>query len=434
MTLVHVSADLIDIADRLAAHVTDELVRRSSADDALTEHTQHSRTQREQADAMLSALLEEHACRALTGAAHALTEQEERWVHARALAHVCGLGPLEALLTEPGVRDIHINGTRVLVDLGDGRREERPPVTSSDDELVALVQRLAGQAPGGERRFDLSAPLLSMELADGARLSAVMGVSRRPAVTIRRHPEQELTLTDLAASGMLTAPVRSLLTAAVRARLNVIIGGATSSGKTTLLRALARHIRRTERVITIEDAFELGLSADEDLDCLALQGRPPNTEGAGEVTLADLVRHALRMSPDRVIVGETRGQETVALLHAMTMGTDGSMATIHASSSAQVFTKLATYAAQSRERLSLEESGILIASAVHLAVHIDTGADGTRRVTSIREVVGSEGPQVISNEIYAADHGGFTTSLSPQYTRKLTRIGFDPASLFRGQR
>jgi Flp pilus assembly CpaF family ATPase len=321
-----------------------------------------------------------------------------------------------------------------LVDLGDGRREERPPVTSSDDELVALVQRLAGQAPGGERRFDLSAPLLSMELADGARLSAVMGVSRRPAVTIRRHPEQELTLTDLAASGMLAAPVRSLLTAAVRARLNVIIGGATGSGKTTLLRALSRHIPRTERVITIEDAFELGLSADDDLDCLALQGRPPNTEGAGEITLADLVRHALRMSPDRVIVGETRGQETVALLHAMTMGTDGSMATIHASSSAQVFTKLATYAAQSRERLSLEESGILIASAVHLAVHIDTGADGTRRVTSIREVVGSEGPQVISNEIYSADHGGFTTPLSPQYTRKLTRTGFDPASLFGDRR
>jgi len=418
---------LEEIAHRMAARVTDTLVRQDT-DSTLTDHG--SRAQRERADAVLSALLEEHACRALTGAARALTEEDEAWVRARALAQVCGLGPLEILLSEPGVRDIHINGTRVWVDLGDGQREERPPVTSSDTELVALVQRLAGRAPGGERRFDSSAPLLSMELGDGARLSAVMGVSRRPAVSIRRHPERELTLTDLTASGMLTRPVRSLLTAAVRARLNIVIGGATGCGKTTLLRALARHIPPAERVVTIEDAFELGLDSDPDLNCLALQGRPPNTEGAGEITLADLVRHALRMSPDRVIVGETRGQETVALLHAMTMGTDGSMATVHASSSAQILTKLATYANQAGERLTLEESGVLISSAVHLAVHIDTDDRGNGHVAGIREVVGVDGPQVVTNELYALEHGGFTTQPSPQYTRRLTRAGFDPATLF----
>ncbi|MFE6447462.1 CpaF family protein [Nocardiopsis dassonvillei] len=425
-----VAPHLAETAARLADRVTDTLVRQEADTPARDGH----RTRRERADAMLAALLEEYACRALTGAARALTGPEEEWVRARALAQVCGLGPLELLLGEPGVRDIHINGTRVWVDLGDGRREERAPVTSTDEELVALVRRLAGQAPGGERRFDASAPLLSMELTGGARLSAVMGVSRRPAVTIRRHPERELTLSDLTASGMLTRPVRSLLTAAVRARLNLVIGGATGSGKTTLLRALARHIPPFERVITVEDAFELRLDADEDLNCLALQGRPPNTEGAGEITLADLVRHALRMSPDRVIVGETRGQETVALLHAMTMGTDGSMATVHASSSAQILTKLATYANQASERLTLEESGVLISSAVHLAVHIDIDEHGGGRVSSIREIVGVDGPQVVTNEVYAREHGGFTTPLSPQYTRKLLRVGFDPASLFEDAR
>ncbi|MFL1376778.1 CpaF family protein [Nocardiopsis protaetiae] len=417
-----------DLAHHWAAQVTDTLVHRSTDGDHL-DPGQTSR--RARADALVSVLLEEHACRALTGAAHPLDEQEEAWLRTRVLSQVCGLGPLEELLAEPGIRDIHINGTRVWVDFGDGQREERPPITSTDAELIALVQRLAAQAPGGERRFDASAPLLSMELTDGARLSAVMGVSRHPAVTIRRHPERELTLTDLTASGMLTKPVRALLIAAVRARLNVVIGGATGSGKTTLLRALARHIPHDEHVITIEDAYELALDSDPDRNCLALQGRPPNTEGVGEITLADLLRHALRMSPDRVIVGETRGQETVALLHAMTMGTDGSMATVHASSSAQILTKLATYANQARDRLTLEESAILISSAVHLAVHIDTDEHGTRRVAGIREIVGCDGPRVVTNEIHTAEHG-FVLPLSPPYARKLARTGFDPTTLLTG--
>lgn len=429
MSLVHVSEDVEELAQRLAQRTTDELVSRTSADHTSVDEGQR----RAQADAVLSALLEDHACRSLTGHARALTQQEEQWVHARALAQVCGLGPLDALLTEPGIRDIRIVGTRVKVDFGDGRQEERPPVSGSDDELIALVQRLAGQAPGGERRFDLSSPLLSMELAEGVRLSAVMGVSRQPAVVIRRHPTRALTLTELTRSGMLTPPVRALLKAAVRARLNVIIGGATGSGKTTLLRALAQCIPSSEFVVTIEDAFELGLDADEGLDCLALQGRPPNTEGTGEVDLADLVRHALRMSPHRVIVGETRGQETIALLQAMTMGTDGSMATVHASSSAGILSRLATYTAQARERLSMEQSANLIGSAVHLAVHIDIGADGVHRVASIREVVGSDGSQVVTNEIYSPEEG-FVTGLSPQYVSKLGRAGFDPAVLVRDVR
>lgn len=347
------------------------------------------------------------------------------------LDHVLGLGPVEELLAEPGVQNIHITGNApVVVDFGGGRREHRAPVVATDDDLVALVQRAAARAPGGERRFDVSAPILSMELPGGERLSAVMpGVAARPTLTIRRHPAQHLRMRDLARSGMVDQPVQELLRAAVRARLNVIISGATNSGKTTLLRALL-GILEGERLITVEDAFELGLHrlGDTDLDVQALQGRPANVEGIGEVALAELVRAALRMCPDRVIVGETRGPETIALLNAMSMGTDGSMSTIHASSSQQVFAKLAAYCAQSPERLTASATASLVGVALHLVVHIDTTLKGERYVASVREVVGAEGEQVISNEIYHrtpdTSSGELVCAPSGMVADRLDRVGY----------
>lgn len=350
---------------------------------------------------LVDQLLEERARTALVqGTREALDDSRLRRL---VLDHVLGLGPVEELLVEPGVQNIHITGSDdVVVDFGGGRREHRPAVVAADDDLVALVQRAAARAPGGERRFDVSAPILSMELPGGERLSAVMpGIAARPTLTIRRHPTQHLRLRDLARSGMVDQTAQDLLRAAVRARLNVLISGATNSGKTSLLRALLGTLEG-ERLITIEDAFELGLHrlADTDLDVQALQGRPANVEGIGEVALAELVRAALRMCPDRVIVGETRGPETIALLNAMSMGTDGSMSTIHASSSQQVFAKLAAYCAQSPERLTASATASLVGASLHLVVHIDTTPEGERYVASVREVVGADGEQVISNEIY----------------------------------
>ncbi|WP_017576919.1 CpaF family protein [Nocardiopsis kunsanensis] len=376
-------------------------------------------------------LLERRARAALSEGTRALlTPQDETRLRRLVLDRVLGLGPIEELLCEPGVENIHITGNDdAIVDFGAGRRERRPAVVRTDAELVALVQRAAARAPGGERRFDAAAPILSMELSGGERLSAVMpGVAVRPTVTIRRHPQRHLRLGDLLRSGTLDQPSRNLLVAAVRARLNIIVSGATNAGKTTLLRALLGTLD-DERIITVEDSLELGLHRHmSEADVVPLQGRPPNVEGIGEVTLAELVRAALRMCPDRVIVGETRGPETLALLNAMSMGTDGSMSTIHASSSQQVFTKIAAYCAQAPERLTASATATLIGASVHLVAHIDTTSTGERVVTNIREVVGAEGEQVLSNELYTrpVDEPTGTTVCAPggDIGRRLERAGY----------
>ncbi|WP_262391614.1 CpaF family protein [Nocardiopsis sp. CNR-923] len=379
---------------------------------------------------LVNRLLEERARTALIQGTAGLAPADEVRLRQLVLDHVLGLGPLEELLAEPDVENIHVIGNDpVIVDFGGGRRQRRPAVVGTDADLVALVQRAAARAPGGERRFDTAAPLLSMELEDGSRLSAVMpGIAARPSVTIRRHPSRHLRLKDLVRSGMVDQAVRDLLVVAVRARANMVISGATNAGKTTLLRALLGTVDG-ERVITIEDSLELGLHRHlPDADVVALQGRPPNVEGVGEVTLAELVRAALRMCPDRVIVGETRGPETLALLNAMSMGTDGSMSTLHASSSQQVFAKLAAYCAQAPERLTASATASLVGTAVHLVVHIDTAPTGERVVTSVREVVGSEGEQVISNELYvrAVEEPAGTVVCAPSglVGQRLVRAGY----------
>ena len=431
MTTMHQISDLTSASEE--AIVEDSL--RAAAVELASRVTEHLVVHPEgsaDTDAvgrLVDALLEERARTALARGTRELVDESR--LRRVVLDHVLGLGPVEELLVEPGVQNIHITGNDpVVVDFGGGRREHRAPVAVTDDDLVALVQRAAARAPGGERRFDVSAPILSMELPGGERLSAVMpGIAARPTLTIRRHPAQHLRMRHLAHSGMVDQTARGLLQAAVQARLNVLISGATNSGKTTLLRALLGTLEG-ERLITVEDAFELGLHrlADTDLDVQALQGRPANVEGIGEISLAELVRAALRMCPDRVIVGETRGPETLALLNAMSMGTDGSMSTIHASSSQQVFAKLAAYCAQSPERLTASATASLVGASLHLVVHIDTTPEGERYVASVREVVGAEGEQVISNEIYHrapdASVGGVACAPSGMVADRLERVGY----------
>ncbi|NYI98306.1 Flp pilus assembly CpaF family ATPase [Streptomonospora nanhaiensis] len=381
-------------------------------------------------------VLDAMAADALAQGRAPLDAAQEQQVRTLAVARICGMGGLEPLLAEPGAHNILITGEKVIVDFGGGRREPRPPVAADDAELAALVRRIAASSPSGERRFDASSPLLSMELPDGSRLSAVMEVSRRVSVAIR-HPRHALDLNALQSSDMLDGLARGLLEAAASARMNLLISGATGAGKTTLLRALAvAAVAPWERVVTVEDSLELNLdrSLEARCDCVALQARPANVEGVGEITLAELVRHALRLSPDRVIVGETRGPETIALLNAMSMGTDGSMATIHAGSSAQVFTKIAAYTAQAPERLSLEAANLLAASAVHLVAHIAVDPRGRRWVSSIREVVGAEGAHVVSNEVYhrprPQEAGRLLGAPSSERADVLTAHGFDAAAAF----
>jgi Flp pilus assembly CpaF family ATPase len=254
------------------------------------------------------------------------------------------------------------------------------------------------------------------------------------ALSIRRHGYRTATLDQLRRRGTVDRPLQQFLRSLVKARKNILITGGTGAGKTTLLRALAAEMDPMERVITIEDAFELGLELDPGVhaDVIAFQARDANIEGQGAISQAELVRWGLRMSPDRVIVGEIRGPEVIPMCNAMSQGNDGSMATLHASSSRIAFTRLASYAAQGPERLPLEATNLLVASAVHAVVHLGRTPDRrTRVLASIREVVGADGTQVISNEIARPGPDGrarlVVGAMRADTLDDLTAAGLDPA-------
>jgi Flp pilus assembly CpaF family ATPase len=319
------------------------------------------------------------------------------------VARVLGLGGLEALLADPDVSDIHVRGSdSVWVKLRDGRRERRGPIVESDEELVSLIRRAATRFSRTEKRFDAGTPELNMQLPDGSRLFAVMEVSTRPSLIIRRHRFELSSLDELRGLDVFDADVQSLLESMVRARRNVVIAGGTGSGKTTLLRALINEVPPAERIVTIEDAYELGLEhfSERHPDYDALQSRSANIEGEGEVTLADLTRMALRMDPDRVIVGEVRGAEAFPMLMAMSQGNNGSMCTMHADGTRSVFPKLAAYMSMASTGLPVETVNVLVASALHFVVFIENH-EGRRRIASIREVVDTDGNNIVSNEIVA---------------------------------
>jgi pilus assembly protein CpaF len=322
------------------------------------------------------------------------------------LDEVFGLGGLQPLLDDSAVETINVNSfDRVFVQYADGTRAQVAPIAASNDELTDLVRTLAARASSEERRFDRGSPALNLQLPGGERLFAVLGLTAGglTACSIRRHGYLTTSLAQLRRRGTLDVGLERFLRALVRARKNVLITGGAGFGKTTLLRAMAAEMDPLERIVTIEDAFELGLGLDPRLhaDVTALQARQPNVEGAGAISQAELVRWGLRMSPDRVIVGEIRGPEVIPMCNAMSQGNDGSMATLHASSSKIAFTRLASYAAQGAERLSLEATALLVASSVHFVVHLAKAADRTTRVvSSIREVVDADGGTVVSNEVY----------------------------------
>ncbi len=333
----------------------------------------------------------------------ALDAATEQRVEQAVLDALFGLGPLEVLLADDRVENIAVNGADIVwVRYADGTKRRVAPLAASDAELVEAVRQIAARAGLEERRFDRAVPRLNICLPDGSRLFAVMAVTGRVSLSVRRHRFRAATLTDLVRLGVCDEPMADFLAALVRARRNVIVAGGTNTGKTTVLRALASAIAPVERLVTIEDTFELGLDADPVAhpDVVAMQAREANIEGEGAIDQAELVRWGLRMSPDRVIVGEIRGAEVVPMCNAMSQGNDGSLSTIHASTSRGVFTKLAAYAAQAPERLSLEATNLLVASAVHFVVHLAWDAEGRRVIDSVREIVDADGPQVISNEVY----------------------------------
>lgn len=364
-----------------------------------------------------------------------LDETAEQAVAAAVLDRLHGLARLQPLLDDPDVRDIHVSGhQRVWLTMRDGRKVRGPAVADSDDELVDLIATAARRVGRSERRWDYATPALNLQLPNGDRLHALMAVSGRPTVTIRRHDFAICRLGQLAELGVCDRPLAAFLSAAVRARRTMIIAGGTGTGKTTTLRCLINEIGPEERLITIEDSLEIGLEHFEapHPDHDTLEARPANTEGVGEFTLAQLVHEALRMDPQRVIVGEVRGAEVLPMLLAMSQGNEGSMCTIHADSSRGVFARLAMYAAMTRERLEPDVTNLLVANAIDLVVHLGW-VGGTRRVTSVRELTGGvESGQVVSNELWRPGPDGAALPAAPPSTglaAVLEAHGFDPTTL-----
>jgi pilus assembly protein CpaF len=383
---------------RIRAGVAARLAREAGPDGAAMDPDARPETARR----IIAEVLREESSAALKAGRTPDAAAEQAAARA-VFAGLFGLGGFQEHLDNPAVESINANGCDdVFIQYADGARDHVPPVADSDEELIELVRAVAARNGIEERRFDLGSPRTSVPLHGGGRLFAVMGVTGRPCVSIRRDRLAAAGLGDLARNGTIDRDLADFLGALVRARKNVVISGGTSSGKTTLMRALASAIPPHERIITIEDSLELQLDRDRAAhpDVVAMQAREPNSEGEGEITLAELVRWALRMTPDRVIVGEVRGPELIPMLNAMSQGNDGSMTTIHASSSRGAMLKMGAYAAQSPEHLSLEDTNLLIASAVSFVVQLGWDSAGRRCVCSVREVTDADGRQVVTNEVY----------------------------------
>ena len=402
---------------RIRAEVAEQLAQRGAA-----------RLQRRDREALAAELvarsLEAHARQCLSNAAAPLSVDAEAALAAAVRAELFGLGRLEPLLADHSVTDIHVVGCdRVVLDLADGSKSEVDPVVDRDEELVDLI-RVVGRNEGiAERRFDFAHPQLNQQLRDGSRLFAVAWVTRRPHLFIRRHRLLDVTLEELVRLGTLSEELARFLAAAVRAKRNILVAGGMGAGKTTLLRALMAEAAPQERIVTVESDYELALDRfpGRHPDLVALEAREANVEGAGAVSCADLVRWAMRMAASRLAVGEVLGAEVLPMLNAMHSGAAGSMCTVHANSSADALAKLALLAVQAPEHLEMPHTYALAARALDLVLFMARDDKGRRVLQSVREVTGSDGTQVTTNEIWAPgpDGGARRTPVSlTQSTRQ----------------
>jgi Flp pilus assembly CpaF family ATPase len=425
-----------ELARQLLADVADDLAGWVHAREAEGRRP-GPQEEREQADHLVRRALERTSRQRLAGGVEPLTEADEQWLATEVTTRLFGYGPLDRLLQDRTIENVHANGCdQVFISRAGGGRELGPALASSDGELVELIRRVAAQGGRTERRFDDAKPLLNLRLPDGSRLSAVMHVAARPSLSIRRHRHTDISLSDLVAMGTIDDLLAAVMAAAVRRPHphNVVVAGGTDAGKTTFLRALLAEIAPWERLVVIEDALELQLEQDRERhpNVVELETREANVEGAGEITMRDLARHALRMAPDRVIVGEVRGGEVLEMLLAMSQGNDGSLCTLHADSSAAALTKIATYALMAPERMPIEATNLLIAQSVNLVVHLARQRDGSRVVSSVREVTGADGRIVASNEVFSPGPDGRARLAHPFTERTLDRLvanGLDPALL-----
>ena len=419
----------------LRKEVAESLSAQRREDSANGLPTMSSEDERQFARAVIARVLEGHAAKEIAAGRTPPTVTEESELAEGIHAALYGVGRLQPLLDDPEVENIDINGCdAVFVGYANGEEKRFPPVAETDEELIELVQVLGAYSSITSRPFDTANPQLDLRLPDGSRLSAVMGVCQRPSLSIRRARIGRASLDMLVDNGSISGELAGFLSAAVKARKNIMIAGATNAGKTTLLRALANEIDPVERLVTVERALELGLGEFEDLhpNVVAFEERLPNSEGQGAIHMSELVRRSLRMNPSRVIVGEVLGDEIVTMLNAMSQGNDGSLSTIHANSSLEVFNRICTYAIQSVERLPSDATMMLIAGAIDFVLFVErrneyaSGGGLRRMVTSVREVNGVDG-RVLSSEIFAEGTDGVAVPAAPiQCIDELLAVGYQP--------
>lgn len=352
------------------------------------------------------------------------------------------LGPVTGYLRDPKVENVDINGhDQVWITYANGERVAGPPVAASDDALVSMIRTWAARGGQTARDFSAASPLVNVALLGGARLTATMSVTPRPCVSLRRHGQLDATLGRLTQLGTVDNGLASFLGAAVRSRCNIIVTGGVNAGKTTLLRALASEIPPGERIATLETEYELYLhELPAHPDVVAFEAREANSEGVGGISLHDLVAHALRHNPRRILVGEVRRDEIMPMLEAMNSGQDGSMCTLHANSPAEAFDRILILGLRGGLALAERAIHILVGMAVDLIVHIRRGYDGTRTVRYVSEVLevlppgDTDRPAV--NRLFRPDPqtGRATAAHTPSVAMlsKLTAAGFDLALL--GQR
>ena len=334
----------------------------------------------------------------------------EQRIMERVRADLFGLGGFEPYLANETVEDIFVNGCdRVFVTrIGGGQVDQVDQIAESDDALIELINRWAARKGRTERRFDVANPRLNLKLPGGFRMHAIMEVTERPTITIRCPRHRDMTLAGQRELGTIDDRLARFLSAAVRARCNIIVSGGTGSGKTTLLRSLLFEVPAVERIVTIEDTTELGLSSfpDRHPNVVEMETRDANLEGVGEISMMDLTREVLRMSPDRVIVGEVRGAEALYMLKAMSQGNDGSMCSVHADSARGVAGRLRSYVAEGVANMPPSVTDSFFNAAVDLIVHLNVIENRRRVVGTVLEVEKSFDDETRYNELFAATPDG----------------------------
>ena len=388
--------------------------------------------------AMIQRQVDELLSGVLDGEGVVMGRQERARLLEVILHDITGLGPLEDLLAETDISEIMVNGPKQIYVERKGKLTKVPTTFLNDEHAARIIDRII--APLG-RRVDESSPMVDARLKDGSRVNVIIRPISLlgPVITIRKFAKERITIDDMIRFGTVTREMADLLNACIKARLNVVVAGGTGSGKTTTLNILSGFIPDDERIVTVENAAELQLRQDH---VVTLESRPPSVEGTGEVTMMDLIVNSLRMRPDRVIVGECRGGETLAMLQAMNTGHDGSLTTLHANTPRDAISRIETMCMMAGMDLPIKAIREQTSSAVDLIVQQSRLKDGSRKIINITEVVGMEGDNIQLQDIFVFEQTGVDergkivgrlrpTGVRPRFVEKFEAYGiYLPPGIF----